>query len=149
MSTFCLFGILSVDILSVRHFVCSTLCPSTFCLSTFCPTTVWVRLGQIRLGSVFIFYCELSHGEKSNYFILNVRVSESCARVCLLSLNIFWWKKRLSFFWWRKLLEKCNFYFFNATTHFERYYCDEERYVSILVMRELCTSTYLFVSIYF
>ena len=25
-STFCLFGILSVDILSVRHFVCSTLC---------------------------------------------------------------------------------------------------------------------------
>ena len=26
MSTFCLFGILSVDILSVRHFVCSTFC---------------------------------------------------------------------------------------------------------------------------
>ena len=38
-STLCLF-----DIMFVRHYVCSTLClptfcPSTFCLSTFCPTT--------------------------------------------------------------------------------------------------------------
>ena len=38
-STFFLFGILSVDILYVRHFVYSKFCLSTFCLSTFCLHT--------------------------------------------------------------------------------------------------------------
>ena len=45
-STFCLLTNCLVGILSVRHFVCSTLCLSTLCL-----TTIWTR-GK-RVAAVF------------------------------------------------------------------------------------------------
>ena len=82
LSTFFLFDILSIDILSFRqfvcrHFVCTIFCLSTICLSTFCLHTN-VHKGWSNISNCFpaikmecLLKCEIYSSKKLNIFFSN------------------------------------------------------------------------------